>query len=121
MKPAGTFFSGLMLTLFLCGCYRSGASLERKNSAPAQRRTAVKKAPAVKKSRQESVDPAFDMIFKSKPQKHENSIVSDSDQDYIHKNQQSDAASIRTIRRERLQENTKQKDWVFGTKDGKYF
>ena len=109
------------LLLAAPGC-RSTASLDRSTPPAKSRRSAQKKpAPAAKK-RGDSVDPAFDLIFKRNPQKPESSIFTDEENRRLRGNREADESMARSVRgEERLQENKKQKDWVFGTKDGKYF
>ena len=110
------------LLLGFCGC-RSAAELERR-PPPREHRPRRAEAPArpARKSASESADPAFDLVFKRKPQTHGASIFSEEEQRRLNGNPEADAAVMRSMRQgERLRENKSQKDWVFGTKDGKYF
>ena len=104
----------------LCGCY-SASSLDRK-PAPRKSRPAPRKKSRPLTAKDEQVDPAFDAIFKRNPQQHENSSLSSGETSYIDKQRKDDDAALRSVRgKKRLRENTKQKDWVFGTEGGKYF
>ena len=104
--------------VILSGCYST--SLDRKPAPRRKARPAPKKV--VRPKGEDSVDPMFDVFFRSKPQKHESSSLSDSESRYIRKQRQEDDAVVRSVRGGgKLKENTKQKDWVFGTDGGKYF
>ena len=105
--------------LFWCGCY-SASELERK-PAPRRYRPAAKKT-FRPKAKDDRTDPAFELIFKSKPQKHDSGSLSAGESSYLEKQRQEDDAAMRSVRgKNRLRENTRQKDWVFGTEGGKYF
>ena len=104
----------------LCGCY-SASSLDRR-PVPRKSRPVPRKKSHPLTAKDEQVDPAFDAIFKRKAQQHENSSLSSGETSYIDKQRKEDDAALRSVRgKKRLQENTKQKDWVFGTEGGKYF
>ena len=108
--------------LLVCGC-RSTADLDRQ-PPPKEHRPRKAEAPARagRKIGPESEDPAFDLIFRLKPQRHGASIFSEEEQRRLNGNSQSDAAAMRSMRKEEhMLEKKAQKDWVFGTKDGKYF
>lgn len=111
-----------VLCLLITGC-RSASELDRKSSPRRKsvRSGAVQKAPRMTKAN-ESNDPAFDMLFRKK-QKHDGaSVLSDSEKKMMQLGAGEDASALHYARgRERIKENNRQKDWVFGTKEGKYF
>ena len=116
----GILLVALLLTVFGC---RSTTSLDRRTPASKNRRVASAKqtAPTAKKKK-ESVDPAFDLMFRRKHQRHGASIFSEEENRRLRGNREADEATARSVRgEERLTENSAQRDWVFGTKDGKYF
>ena len=62
---------------------------------------------------------AFDMLFRRKQEHDGASVLSDSEKAMLRRS--SGEESVRSVRGgERIQENNRQKDWVFGTKNGRY-
>lgn len=102
------------------GC-RSASSLDRGTPPPkSSKRSKAQSKPLIRKS--ESVDPAFDLVFRRKQSDdHGASILSGDENRRFKDGDAADAAALRTIRGERLRKNKANKDWVYGTKDGKYF
>ena len=108
------------MALAVVGC-RSTASLDR--SEPSYKSSRKGRTSLARSGARggESVDPAFDLIFKRKKQEHRGSIFSEEENRRLRGGESADEAALRAIRGEKLRENKAQKDWVFGTKDGKYF
>ena len=118
MKTVLLLLCGVCLTL--SGC-RSGKELDRKS--PARRQAgkvrAVPEKSSVNRKKSDSNDPAFDMLFRRKQEHDGASVLSDTEKAMMRRS--SGEESVRSVRgRERIQDNTRQKDWVFGTKGGKY-
>ena len=108
--------------LLICGC-RSASTLDRKKSPRRQsiHPGTVRQTPRTVK-RNESNDPACDMMFRKK-QKHDGaSVLSEEEKMMMQQGAGEDASALHHVRgRERIRDNNRQKDWVFGTKEGKYF
>lgn len=106
--------------LLVSGC-RSGAELDRKKTAPRQtgKVRAVPEKRSVNRKKSDSNDPVFDMLFRRKQEYDGASVLSDSEKAMLRRS--SGEESVRSVRGgERIQENNRQKDWVFGTKNGRY-
>ncbi|MBR7156122.1 MAG: hypothetical protein IKD22_04745 [Lentisphaeria bacterium] len=120
----------LLLILFTCalnttvGCKAIRSSFERGHHLQRRPKTAK---PAVKPHRKgDTGDPVFDAVF-SKRRREVRPAQSDlltpqerkiADHVYSPPRPEDDP-DLRKMRRTRMQ-NTKQKDWVFGTKNGSY-
>ncbi len=115
-----------LLLLLLCGIglwcagCRSASELDRKT--PPRRRHVP--AHRVEKKRmpgkKESVDPAFDMMFRRKQEHKGASVLSDREKEMMRRSAGEDASALHSVRDGRIRENTRQKDGVFGTENGKY-
>ena len=111
----------ILTGLLFSGCY-STSSLDRGRRNRAQiRKKSPAAPPRVKRNKGESDDPAFDLIFGRKPQKHEASSLNSSESEWMRRSAAEDAEAVRSVRRERMKNDSGQKDWVFGTKNGDYF
>ena len=121
MKSAVLILVAAAVVLSVAGC-QSSSSLERggKRKKSVRRHVPAPSRREVRKN-ESSEDPAFDMIFNRKPQKHEATVLSGGESERMRRSSEADAAAVKSVRKERLKNNTRQKDWVFGTKDGKYF
>ena len=115
-----------LLLLLLCGIglwcagCRSASELDRK-TPPRRRNVPVRK---VEKKRvpvkNESVDPAFDMMFRRKQEHRGASVLSDREKEMMRRSAVEDVSALRSVRDGGIRENVRQKDGVFGTENGKY-
>lgn len=97
--------------LFFTGCYNRRA-LDRRPHKP------VPKAPPRRNAARDD-NQLFETIFHRKPQRYENSNLTPAERRLMEENDVRFDRDARDVRRKNR--SNRDKDWVFGTKDGSYF
>ena len=72
-----------------------------------------------------SADPLFDKVFQKSRAEHSRPVTSSAlnarEQQLVNDLRNADDSTVNAIRERNRSSSQKQKDWVYGTKDGKYF